>query len=292
MYRDSQRNDVNPYWGCEKMADTNGFVIVNGVLFWHCGKNYPTVAIPYGVKEIAPYAFKYSKDSRGYNGSIREIIIPSSVESIGSCAFIDCANLKKLHIGNSETKIGDNILEGCYRIEEIIVPKNASQKLKELSREIERKLQSKKQEEEQKKKEEAKRNIKNEQDLRENVSAFIQNYSKNEKSAEEIIKYILAKLGETIYDTQGNWYFYSDKIMYSYYSSCCSFFDDGGGRTEGLFWKLQFVEKTEINIDNRKLDDLGKYKHYKGDKERFACNNPFGLSGLFEISYESYREEM
>lgn len=247
MYRDSQRNDVNPYWGCEKMADTNGFVIVNGVLFWHCGKNYPAVAIPYGVKEIAPYAFKYSKDSRGYNGSIREII----------------------------------------------VPKNASQKLKELSREIERKLQSKKQEEEQKKKEEeAKRNIKNEQDLRENVSAFIQNFSKNEKSAEEIIKYILAKLGEIIYDSQGNWYFYSDKIMYSYYSSCCSFFDDGGERTEGLFWKLQFVEKTEINIDNRKLDDLGKYKHYKGDKERFACNNPFGLSGLFEISYESYREEM
>lgn len=61
------------------------------------------------MKEIASCAFKYSENSRSYNGSVREIIIPDTVERIGSCPFPDCANLKKLYIYNGTTKTGDDV---------------------------------------------------------------------------------------------------------------------------------------------------------------------------------------
>ena len=41
-------------------------------------------------------------------------------------------------------------------------------------------------------------------------------------------------------------------------------------------------------IDNNKLTDNQEYPVYKGVKESFVCENPFGLAGVFEFYYSSY----
>ncbi|MBQ3488989.1 MAG: leucine-rich repeat domain-containing protein [Clostridia bacterium] len=45
----------NPFFGCYKLADANGFVIINGILFDYLGHK-SEITVPEHVKEIAPHA--------------------------------------------------------------------------------------------------------------------------------------------------------------------------------------------------------------------------------------------
>lgn len=74
-----------------------------------------TCAIKPGTNVIAEEAFYDCKN-------LSEIILPSSVTSIGDSAFQGCMNLSRIKIPDSITSIGDNAFRLCDNLSEIIIP--------------------------------------------------------------------------------------------------------------------------------------------------------------------------
>lgn len=81
---------------CVKLADKDGFVIVNDILFSYHGSAVDLV-VPEGVKEIGG-AF-------GYGKNLRSITIADSVTKIGRSAFAGCGKLKAISISENVTDI-------------------------------------------------------------------------------------------------------------------------------------------------------------------------------------------
>ena len=75
---------------CKKLADSDGIIIVNDILFGYIGKK-KKIAIPNGVKRIDPFAF--------YECKIGSVSMPNSVISIGNHAFGSCEKLKEVIFG-------------------------------------------------------------------------------------------------------------------------------------------------------------------------------------------------
>ena len=73
----------------------------------------------YSVKEgtriICDLAFSFCS-------SLSEIVIPSSVTSIGDGAFSCCHSLSEIDIPSSVTSIGDHAFSGCDSLSEIVIP--------------------------------------------------------------------------------------------------------------------------------------------------------------------------
>lgn len=79
--------------GCIRLADEDGFVILNSVLF-DILKDEIILEIPNGVKEISQEAFNL------YSSCVEEVVIPNSVEKIGKYAFINCDDLCKVTLNH------------------------------------------------------------------------------------------------------------------------------------------------------------------------------------------------
>ena len=58
--------------------------------------------------------------------SLSEIVIPSSVTSIGDCAFFGCYSLSEIVIPSSVTNIGDWAFSGCDSLSEIVIPSSVT----------------------------------------------------------------------------------------------------------------------------------------------------------------------
>lgn len=86
---------------CPKLADKDGFVIVNDILFSYHGTAVDLV-VPEGVKEI--------NGSFGYGENLRSITIANSVTKIGRSAFTGCRNLQAVFIPESVTDIHEAAL--------------------------------------------------------------------------------------------------------------------------------------------------------------------------------------
>lgn len=74
-----------------------------------------SIDIPSGVTSINVATFSMM--------GITEIKIPNGVTHIGDWAFAGCQNLKTLDFPNSLVSLGDNIVDACYSLETVIVPK-------------------------------------------------------------------------------------------------------------------------------------------------------------------------
>ena len=74
-----------------------------------------TVVIPDSVTSIGRWAF-------GYCESLTSVTIPDSVTSIGSCAFYDCTGLTSITIPDSVTSIGNGAFGYCESLTSVTIP--------------------------------------------------------------------------------------------------------------------------------------------------------------------------
>lgn len=54
-----------------------------------------------------------------YNGTSENVVVPSTVKTIGDYAFVDCITMKTITIPNSVTSLGETIFDGCIYLTEI-----------------------------------------------------------------------------------------------------------------------------------------------------------------------------
>ena len=91
-----------------------GTRIICDEAFWWC-ESLPDIVIPTSVTSIGDSAFSWCR-------SLSEIVIPSSVTSIGDYAFWYCDSLSEIVIPSSVTSIGDHAFSDCYSLSEIVIP--------------------------------------------------------------------------------------------------------------------------------------------------------------------------
>ena len=77
------------------------------------------IVIPSSVTSIGKGAFSYCV-------SLSEIVIPSSVTSIGDSAFSSCDSLSKIVIPSSVTSIGKGAFSRCVSLSEIVIPSSVT----------------------------------------------------------------------------------------------------------------------------------------------------------------------
>lgn len=92
---------------------TEFLTIGNGILINYCGSN-ATVTVPEGVTVIAG-AFEN-------NAFLTEVILPSTLTTIGSYSFNGCSKLESINIPDSVTKIGQWAFAKCASLKSVIIP--------------------------------------------------------------------------------------------------------------------------------------------------------------------------
>ena len=95
-----------------------GTKIICDSAFWYCS-SLSEIVIPSSVTSIGDSTFY------GCN-SLSEIVIPSSVTSIGDSAFYGCNSLSEIVIPSSVTSIGDSAFWGCNSLSEIVIPSSVT----------------------------------------------------------------------------------------------------------------------------------------------------------------------
>ena len=113
-------------------------------------KTLQSIVIPKGVMKIGSMAFNgcnnltitckspsfkvkdgllYSKEGELIScfSATKDIIIPSDVTKIGSCAFEGCRCLETIEIPNSVTEIRDGAFEGCSSLHTIEIPNSVTE---------------------------------------------------------------------------------------------------------------------------------------------------------------------
>ena len=122
-------------WGVKYSKDGRKLLKVSGVLSgaysvkegtriicdcaFYCCDSLSEIVIPSSVTSIGEGAF-FRCDS------LSEIVIPSSVTSIGDSAFSWCSSLSEIVIPSSVTSIGDNAFSWCSSLSEIVIPSSVT----------------------------------------------------------------------------------------------------------------------------------------------------------------------
>ena len=122
-------------WGVKYSKDGRKLLKVSGVLSgaysvkegtriicdcaFYCCDSLSEIVIPSSVTSIGEGAF-FRCDS------LSEIVIPSSVTSIGDSAFYRCDSLSEIVIPSCVTSIGDSAFSWCSSLSEIVIPSSVT----------------------------------------------------------------------------------------------------------------------------------------------------------------------
>lgn len=101
------------------MGRMEDFIIINNELQCYVGVD-TNVVVPDGVTSIAGGAFYRMEASTPCE--IETVYLPETVVRIGTSAFRDCKNLRKVEIPNSVNYIGARAFYGCCKLSEIKLP--------------------------------------------------------------------------------------------------------------------------------------------------------------------------
>lgn len=96
------------------MSDTDGFIIVNGVLRLYTGTE-ADVAVPQGVVALGPDAFRECR-------TLRRASLPDGLKSIGKGAFWGCEQLESVRFPAGLSSIGEWGFYGCRSLESALLP--------------------------------------------------------------------------------------------------------------------------------------------------------------------------
>lgn len=103
---------------CMNLADSDGFVIINGILFDYYGPG-GDVHIPKRVTRIGSRAFEAL-------GSLNSVTIPESVASIDEGAFGRCSGLVNVEISHGVEQIGSNAFNRCTSLSSVTIPESVT----------------------------------------------------------------------------------------------------------------------------------------------------------------------
>ena len=106
--------------GCSRLFDSNGLLIIGGVLLDLGYNAADEIVIPDGVEVIGAEAFE-NIDHR-----LKKAILPSSVREIREDAFKNCRELKKIRIPKSTEFISNTAFKWCEKLTEITVDEENS----------------------------------------------------------------------------------------------------------------------------------------------------------------------
>lgn len=103
------------FFNCPALTNVvigEGITAISDFTFQSCGM-LKSVTIGGSVKSIGNYAFNTG------SGQLTELMIPNSVESIGTCAFQNCYKLQNLTIPESVVSISDFAFQQCHELNSI-----------------------------------------------------------------------------------------------------------------------------------------------------------------------------
>ena len=103
---------------CPKLQNSEGLVIVNGVLC-DCFTENVEIVLPKDVTKIGWAAFKDCS-------TLKSIIIPDSVSEIGWAAFNGCCSLNSIKIPSCVTDIQSETFSNCTELLEIYIPNSVT----------------------------------------------------------------------------------------------------------------------------------------------------------------------
>ena len=110
--------------GCDALADENGFIVVNGILFDYIGKK-TNVTVPDGVRVIGRSVFynaPHMLTGKKSKVDVESVALPESVRVIGPYAFYQCAALRQINIPGGLTRVWKCSFEGCDALPNLHLP--------------------------------------------------------------------------------------------------------------------------------------------------------------------------
>ena len=102
------------FQGCSCLADENGFVRIDGVLY-DCICSDSEITIPAGVTAIGEGAFAKKRE-------LTVVRFPSGVRKIGERAFFECSSLREVFLPDGLEIIGGFSFYGCKNLEYMPLP--------------------------------------------------------------------------------------------------------------------------------------------------------------------------
>ena len=97
--------------GTYELIGTNGFECIDVVV--------PSEYKGSPVTRISDNAFKQCK-------TLKSVVIPNSVKTIGKSAFYDCNSLERVTISNSVKSIGESAFYSCGKLKSIVIPNSVT----------------------------------------------------------------------------------------------------------------------------------------------------------------------
>ncbi|MBR6334930.1 MAG: leucine-rich repeat domain-containing protein, partial [Clostridia bacterium] len=109
------------------IPDDGSVTAIGSTAFRACA-GLTRIEIPEGVTEIKAGTYLWTISAYLSNGAfsgcpdLEEVVLPGTIETIGTGAFSNCKNLKNISLTNGIKKIGDSAFGNCIALTEITIP--------------------------------------------------------------------------------------------------------------------------------------------------------------------------